>query len=127
MRYRLLPVPDELSEIDPAVYEFHAFLLQQGDLLVHAAEGEGCGRFAEAVDDAVAGDMRGIGIDVQGVADDAAPALVAREHGDLSVGRDLAAGDPSDDVVDQFKRVFHHITASCLIIAWTGGDSNILA
>ena len=42
--------------------------------------------------------MRGIGIDVQSVADDAAPARVAREHGDLSVGRDLAAGDPSDDV-----------------------------
>ena len=50
--------------------------------------------------------MRGIGIDVQGVADDAAPARVAREHGDLSVGRDLAAGDPSDDVVDQFKEFF---------------------
>lgn len=53
--------------------------------------------------------MRGIGIDVQGVADDAAPARVAREHGDLSVGRDPAAGDAPHDVINLFKRVFHHV------------------
>ena len=48
----------------------------------------------------MAGDDARLGVNVQGVADDAAPIGIAREGGDLTVGRDLAAGDFSDDVVD---------------------------
>ena len=55
----------------------------------------------------MAWDDAGLGVNVQGVADDAAPIGIAREGGDLTVGRDLAAGDFSDDVVDEFKGVFH--------------------
>ena len=52
------------------------------------------------------GDDAGLGVDVQGVADHAAPVRIAREHRDLSVGRHLAAGDLPDDIVDLFKRIF---------------------
>ncbi len=72
-------------------------------MFVDAAEGEGAGRLAVAVDYAVARDMLWVGIHVQGIADDAAPMGIAREHRDLSVGRDLAVGDAFDNVVDQFK------------------------
>lgn len=76
-------------------------------MFVHAAEGEGSGRLAVAVDHTVAGDVLGVGIHVQGVAHHAAPSRVAREHGDLSVGRDLAARDFAHHVIDQFKGVLH--------------------
>ena len=55
----------------------------------------------------MAGDDARLGVNVQGVADDTAPIGIARERGDLTVGRDSAAGDFSDDVVDEFKGVFH--------------------
>ena len=57
----------------------------------------------------MAGDDARLGVNVQGVADDTAPIGIARERGDLTVGRDSAAGDFSDDVVDQFKGVFHRV------------------
>ena len=72
-------------------------------MFIYAAEGEGAGRLAAAVDHAVAWDMLWVGIHVQGIADDAAPMGIAREHRDLSVGRDLAVGDAPDNIVDQFK------------------------
>ena len=72
-------------------------------MFIHAAEGEGGGRLAEAVDYAEAWDMCGVGVHVQGIADHTAPSGIAREHRDLSVGRDLAVGDALDNVVDQFK------------------------
>ena len=87
-------------------------------MLVHAAEGKGGGRLAEAVDDAVTGDVIGVGIDVQSVADDAAPARVARQHGDLTVGRDPAVGDPSYNVVDQFKGIFHDHFSYFKLMIW---------
>lgn len=76
-------------------------------MLVNAAEGEGGRGLAEAVDHAVAGNMFGVGIDVQGVADDAAPARVTREHGNLSVGRNPAVGNLFDHVIYQLKGIFH--------------------
>lgn len=93
--------------IDSAVDEGHAFFPEQQDLLVDAAEGEGGGRLAVAVHDAEARDSFRVGVDVQGVAHHTAPAGIAREGGDLSVGRDLAVGDAPDDIIDQFKGVFH--------------------
>ena len=54
--------------------------------------------------------MLGVGIHVQGVADHAAPARIAREHRDLSVGRDLAAGDFPYHIIDHLKGIFHAIT-----------------
>ena len=57
----------------------------------------------------MAGDDARLGIDVQGIADDAAPVRVARKRGDLAVGRDFAARDLSDNVVNQFKGVFHSV------------------
>lgn len=72
-------------------------------MFIDAAEGEGAGRLAAAVDYTVARNGLWVGIDMQGIADDAAPMGIAREHRDLSVGRDLAVGDAFDNVIDQFK------------------------
>lgn len=93
--------------VDSAIDEGHAFFPEQQDLLVDAAEGEGGGRLAVAVHDAEARDGFRVGVDVQGVAHHAAPAGIAREGGDLSVGRDLAVGDLLYNVIDQFKRILH--------------------
>ena len=100
---KLFPVPEVAGEVDSAVDERYALVLQEGDLFIHASEGEGGGRLAEAVDHAVARNVLWIGVHVQGIADDAAPMGIAREHRDLSVGRDLAVGDAPDNIVDQFK------------------------
>ena len=78
-------------------------------MFVDTAKGEGDGRLAEAVDHPIARDMPGVGIHVQGVADHAAPARIAGEHGDLSVGRDLSIRYPPHDVIYQLKAVFHSI------------------
>ena len=95
--------------IDSAVDEGHALFPEQQYLLVDAAEGKGGGRLAVAVHDAEARDGLWVSVDVQGVAHHAAPAGIAREGGDLSVGRDLAAGDLLYNVIDQFKRIFHRV------------------
>ena len=83
--------------------------MQEVYLLVYAAEGEGDRRLAEAVDHPIARYMSGVGIHVQGVADHAAPARIAGEHGDLSVGRDFAVWYLPHNVIDQLKAVFHSI------------------
>lgn len=112
------PVPEVLFQIDSAVGEFDALVLQQEYLLIDAAEGEGGGGLAEAIDDPVAWDDARLGVHVQGVAYYAAPVRIAREHGDLSVGRDLAARDLSDNVIDQFKGVWFFFSYHMVICSF---------
>ncbi len=107
----LFSVPLVGFHVDFAVDEGDALFFEEQDLFVDTAEGECRGRLAEAVDHAKAGDCFRVGVDVESVADDAAPFGIARKGGDLSVGRDLAVGDLFDHVVYQLEGVFHGITS----------------
>jgi hypothetical protein len=68
-------------------------------VLLLASEGERAAQAAESVDDAVAGDVRGVGIDVQRPADPARRSGPASQRGDVAVCRDLASGYAFYDLV----------------------------
>ena len=99
-------------KIHASIPELDALLFQKANLLVDSSKGKGCGRLSKAVDDAEAGYLFRVRIDVQRIAHDTAPARIPGKQGDLTVGCNLAARNPAHHVVDSFKRVFHHLTLS---------------
>ena len=75
-----------------------------------AAERERRRGLAETVDNPVARDNSRLRIYVQGIADHARPARIARKRRHLTVGCNAAARNSSDNIIDQLECSFHIIT-----------------
>lgn len=92
--------PKEAGEVDAVVgFEYHAFSLEEIALSL-GGFGGGEGDFAVAVDDAVPGEVFGLGEGVKDAGDLAGAAWLAGEGGDPAVGGDPAGGDGADQLDD---------------------------
>ncbi len=85
--------------------ENNALILKQLTLNILAAESKGFRGFTKAINDAVARDYAGFGVDVEGIADDPRKVRIARKHRDLSVSSDFSTRNQLNLFVNKFKSV----------------------
>ena len=94
--------PAKSLEVHPAVFEHHAFRLQQGLLSNRISDGDASSR----VDDTMPGQFRSCGESRQRLPHLARAAGQSGEFGDLAVGHHGAAGNLRDDLPDTLAKVY---------------------
>ncbi len=103
-----MPVPKILRKYNPSVtVKGYALIREHSSLHIAAAESEGVGYLSKAVDDSVAGDNSGAGVDMERIAHYLRPAGIARQSRNLTVGCDPSLRNFAYNIIYFFKSVFH--------------------